>query len=128
MPPASGTLTIKGGSAGTGVLNVKGGYGSAGIGTGKVTDDESRMYTVGNSCGNITITGGKVTAQGISAGAGIGCGNNSRCGNITVESTVTRIVISGQGIGKLDEYSGQSGTVTLPTTPEYQSSYEYPAP
>ena len=127
MPPASGTLTIKGGSAGTGVLNVKGGYGSACIGTGKVTDDESTMYTVGNSCGDILISGGDINASSEN-GTGIGCGNNSRFGNITVANTVTKIVISGQGIGKLDELSGESGTVTLPTTPEYQSYYEYPAP
>ena len=73
------------------------------------------------------ISGGDINASSEN-GTGIGCGNNSRCGNITVESTVTKIVISGQGIGKLDELSGQSGTVTLPTTPEYQSYYEYPAP
>ena len=42
------------------------------------------------ACGNITITGGTITATGCSGGAGIGSGKNGSCGNITIEGgTIT---------------------------------------
>ena len=68
------TLTIKGGTAGTGQLRANGGVGAAGIGGGKEID-----------CGNIIIEGGKITANGTAnGGAAIGAGPSACCGNITI--------------------------------------------
>ena len=39
---------------------------------------------IGGSCGNVTIYGGVVTATGGAYGAGIGTGYNAACGNITI--------------------------------------------
>ena len=47
------------------------------------------------SCGNITITGGTITAQG--SGAGIGCGGLGSCGNITI--TGGTIMAQGDHVG-----------------------------
>ena len=64
-----------------------------GSGTLNVTGGE---YSAGigcgqdSSCGNITISGGTVTAAGGYGGAGIGSGRESSCGNITISGgTVT---------------------------------------
>ena len=70
------TLEIKG----TGSLNVtaEGGYSPA-IGCG-----------LGGSCGNITISGGTVTASTGEFAAAIGCGQDGSCGAITISGgTVT---------------------------------------
>ena len=68
------TLTIKGGTAGTGQLWANGGVGAAGIGGGKEID-----------CGNIIIEGGKITANcTANGGAAIGAGPSACCGNITI--------------------------------------------
>ena len=68
------TLTIKGGTAGTGQLWANGGGGAAGIGGGKEID-----------CGNIIIEGGIITANGTAnGGASIGAGRAASCGNITI--------------------------------------------
>ena len=70
------TLTIKG----NGMLKVTGGNEAPGIGGG---------YYGG--CGNITISGGNVTATGVEGAAGIGSGKDSNCGDIIIEDLVTRV-------------------------------------
>ena len=108
------TLTIKGGSEGTGSLTASpydGGTNSsrgAGIG-GEWTGNKCGNITIegciitatggkqaagiggasGNSCGNILISGGTVTATGGEWGAGIGSSANSSCGTITITNGVT---------------------------------------
>ena len=74
--PENKTLTIQG----SGTLNATGGKHGAGIGGGRKS-----------SCGNITISGGSVTATGDFGTAGIGSGYyQSSCGNITINGgTVT---------------------------------------
>lgn len=68
------TLTIKGGTAGTGQLTATGIINAAGIGGGKEID-----------CGNIIIEGGKIIANGTAnGGASIGAGRAASCGNITI--------------------------------------------
>ena len=75
--PANKTLTIQG----SGTLNATGGNSAAGIGSGP-------GYS--SCCGNITINGGNVTANGGVRAAGIGSGYSSSCGNITISGgTVT---------------------------------------
>ena len=50
------------------------------------------------SCGDITITGGTITAMGGANAAGIGSGNKGRCGDITITNGVTRVTaIKGAG-------------------------------
>lgn len=74
------TLTISGAGTLTATGCGNGEYGGAGIG-GNTHD----------TCGNIVITGGTITARGGKGSAGIGCGaydritnGNSRCGTITI--------------------------------------------
>ena len=76
------TLEIKG----TGSLNVTAeeGY-SAAIGSPNYRNSSQAV-----SCGNITISGGTVTATAGSYAAAIGCGQNGKCGAITISGgTVT---------------------------------------
>ena len=101
--------------------------GAAGIGTG---------YSFGSgaptnqTCGDITINGGIVTATGGMYGAGIGTGysfyNNAvtsnECGAITIGTGVTSVTaIMGTGspisigMGASNGYSGHSGTQTCGT-------------
>ena len=77
---ANTTLTIKGS---TGVLNVTSGEYIAGIGGG--------WSNTNSTCGNITIEGGVITAQGGYRAPGIGSDNSTRCGNITITNGVTKV-------------------------------------
>lgn len=80
QPGGSGTtLTIQG----SGSVTATGGLAAAGIG--------SRGGNDSYVCGNITISGGTVTAEGGNDGAGIGSGNGgARCGVILISGgTVT---------------------------------------
>ena len=79
--PSGTTLTIQGGSKGTGSLKASS-SGAAAIGAGNNI-----------ACGNIFITGGDIEAQGNGVAAGIGGGSNSAgsCGNITITSGVTMV-------------------------------------
>ena len=93
--PAGKTLTISGGTAGTGKLTAdcnyvdSGGDTRAGIGSG-----------LGHPCGNLVITGGVITAKGGNTGAGIGAAQDGNCGDITISGgTVTATGGSGAGIG-----------------------------
>ena len=78
-PANNKTLTIKGETAGTGILTASSNGNGAGIGGGNSIN-----------CGNIEIQGGKITATGGSYAAGIGGANSSSCGTITISGgTVT---------------------------------------
>jgi len=103
--PQGKTLTIQG----DGSLTATGNSYAAGIGSG---EDEY--------CGDITITGGTVTAFCISnTAAAIGCGKNGSCGNITITDgiqCVSATKISSLNkvniIGTSGDYSF-CGTVTI---------------
>ena len=60
------------------------------------------------SCGNITITGGTVNAQGDDA-PGIGCGIDCKCGNITITGGDITAVGKGDAaeIGSTNTYSAK---------------------
>ena len=92
------TLTIQG----TGTLNASTNGDSAGSGAGIGSGNSDR-------CGNITISGGNVTATGGHSSAGIGCGKFGKCGIITISGgTVTATGgPNAAGIG-----SGTEGTFT----------------
>ena len=102
--PDGYTLTIEG----TGSLNASSNGSGAGIGGGNGLDCGNITITGGNitatggigrpgigggtgACGDITITGGTITATGGNAAAGIGGSNTGNCGNITITSGVTRV-------------------------------------
>ena len=99
------TLTICGGSLGTGQLIASSDDG-AGSGGG-----------VDIACGNITIEGGTVTANGGGEGAGIGSSAYGSCGDITINGgTVTatgdpNITNGGAGIGS--GYMGSCGKIII---------------
>ncbi len=107
----SGTLNATGGGSGAGIgsgyqqctVNASGGQRAAGIGGGRES----------SSCGNITISGGTVTATGAVNGASIGSGDQSSCGDITINGgTVT--ATGGQnaaGIGS--GYNSSYGDITI---------------
>ena len=88
------TVTLRG----AGTLVAKGGESGAGIGSG---------YQ--GTCGDITISGGEVTARGGFNGAGIGSGNGSQaaCGKITISGgvVVAEGGKNGAGIGSGYYYS-----------------------
>lgn len=73
-----------------------------------------------STCGNISISGGTVTATGKGGGAGIGTGQTSSiCGNITITDGVTYLIATkgadapaSIGIGRKN-YSDTCGTVTI---------------
>ena len=91
-----GTLTIQGGTSGTGKLTATGRGGGAGIGGGS-----------GGTGSNITISGGTVTANGGLEGAGIGGGKSGSGSNITINGGTVEATGGdyGAGIG-----GGQYGT------------------
>ena len=101
------TLTIRGGSLGTGELIARCHDDGAGIGSGYI-----------GSCGHITIEGGTVTANGGGDGAGIGSGILGTCGNITISGgTVTAtgdpVIPSEGGAGIGSGYIGSCGNITI---------------
>lgn len=131
----NGTLTIEG----SGELDVNGnGNQSPGIGAiqgaaivingGTINASSNNTHdptwgspgigvTAGDfQCGNITINGGHVTAQGGEGAAGIGTGVLSECGNILIQGENTVVNATNGGgdaelIGKGD--SGARGTITF---------------
>ena len=111
--PAGSTLTIQGGTEGTGKLTASSSGLGAGIGG-----------AVGISCGNISITGGTVTATGGSNSPGIGGGYNASCGNITITDGVTKVTATKgdssapYSIGASN--GGTCGTVTIGGTTYWQ--------
>lgn len=104
------TLTIKGS---TGVLIVQSGLYCAGIGGGNLNYDRT--------CGNITIEGGIITAQGGNHGAGIGTdAGAAACGDITITGgTVTAtggLYAAGIGGGFADDGYTQCGKIKIDDT------------
>jgi hypothetical protein len=109
------SVTITGG-----MVTAKGGKYGAGIGSGYCTGTRTQPKS---SCGNVTITGGTVIAEGGDSAAGIGSGykakmGTSQCGNITIETGVTKVTAKKGGgtgtfycigIGK----SGACGTISI---------------
>ena len=100
--PGGSTLTIDGGSEGTGSLTASSNGKGAGIGGGE------RI-----SCGSILIEGGTVTANGGQMAAGIGGGYDASCGSITISGgTVTAnggYMVAGIGGGCY----GSCGAITI---------------
>jgi len=107
-----GNITINGGT-----VMAQGAHSSAGIGNGYSRNS--------NVCGNISITGGTVTAKGGYDATGIGNGRTASgygycsCGDITIESTVTKVtaIKGGPATRSIGQYShfnvGTCGTVTI---------------
>ena len=98
------TLTIKGGTLGTGTLTAYGNGDAAGIGAGD-----------GMACGNIDIQGGNITAYGNYDSAGIGSSrDNSSCGDITISGGTVKATggTFGAGIGSGPNHS-YCGNITI---------------
>ena len=107
--PEDNTLTIKGGSAGTGKLVanaiVSGGTGtnnSAGIG-GKT----------GSNGGNLIIEGGVVTATGSVGGAGIGAAHDALFGVITIKGGTVSAQGGEYGAGIGSGYHNSCGNISI---------------
>ena len=90
-------------------------------GTGKLTVKDAPTYAAGigskqsSSCGNITINGGMITANGGYDGAGIGCGDKSNFGTITINGG-TVFATSGSnaaGIGGGTEAGDCTGNIVI---------------
>ena len=134
--PMGSTLTIKGGTEGTGKLIAGSNGFAAGIGAGlnhkscgniiiqggtiEATGD---LYAAGiggayvSTCGDIEITGGNITAKGGVGAAGIGGGRGANCGAINI-SGGTIIATGGEdaagigGGGPIDN-STHCGSITI---------------
>ena len=149
--PVGSTLTIQGGTSGTGKLIASSNGSGAGIGGGFIITSGSILieggiieatggyYAAGigsggeADCGDITITGGTINATGGNWAAGIGSGNLASCGAITITSGVTSVTATKgeyapNSIGT--GYNGTCGTVTIgdATGAITTSPYTYPAP
>ena len=100
--PEGYTLTIRGGSAGTGKLIANAHNLGAGIGGGNEI-----------SCGNIEIEGGDITATGYFDAAGIGCGDGASCGAIKISGGTVNATGGGFGAGIGCGEGASCGTITL---------------
>ena len=98
--PSGQTLVIRG----DGSLSATGGDGGAGIGAG---------HDSTNSCGNIVIEGGTVTATGVNCGAGIGGSYYASCGNITIEGGTVTATGGDDGAGIGGGYHASCGNITI---------------
>ena len=149
--PVNSTLTIQGGTSGTGKLIASSNGSGAGIGggfyipcgniriEGGIIEATGGYYAAGigsggeADCGDITISGGTVEATGGNWAAGIGSGNLADCGDITITSGVTSVTAT-KGEYALNSigagYNGTCGTVTIgdATGAITTSPYTYPAP
>ena len=93
----------------SGIVTAMGGAHAAGIGS-------ATMGSGNNYCGNISITGGTITAEGKGWGAGIGSGYGAQCGTITIGSGITSVSAkSNDSLAKCigAGHSGTCGTVTV---------------
>ena len=107
---ANTTLTIQGS---TGVLNVTSGSFCAGIGGG--------YSNTNNTCGNIRIEGGVITAQGGTSASGIGSDSGpATCGDIIITGgTITAkggTSAAGIGTGRCNSDPGVCGDITIANT------------
>ena len=99
------TLTIQGGTEGTGSLvTVSKGHG-AGIGG-----------VQNGNCGNIVIAGGTITAWGGGGAAGIGSGNGGGCDNITISGGTVTSTGGGNAAGIGSGETASCGTITISGT------------
>ena len=109
--PSGASLIIYGQTNGTGELVAIGSTGGhAGIG--------GNEHEASGASGNITIHGGKVTAQGCNGGAGIGSGHRGTASTIkihggTVNATGGACSGSGAGAGIGAGYSRDNGTIII---------------
>ncbi len=108
---SAGPITISGAST---VINATGATWAAGIGSGE-----------SSTCGNITISGGNITAMSGDYGAGIGAGSSASCGNILINGGTIRAwyydpynvgYLFADGIGTADESTCGSITITSDVT------------
>ena len=111
----SGNIVIAGG-----IINATGGGNAAGIGSGYMSTSQT------NFCGDITISGGTVTATGGCYAAGIGSAYFGKCGNITIENTVTSVTAikgenANESIGR--GYGGSCGMVEFGTETMFDGSW-----
>lgn len=111
--PSGKTLTIKGGTLGTGYLEAWAldGVGIGGSNCGNIKIEGGDIEAVGRNlsagigsgkegyCGNITISGGKVKAAGGMGAAGIGSGYECNCGNISISGGTVESWGYSTGIG-----------------------------
>ena len=109
----SGNIVIAGGT-----INATGGENAAGIGSGFMSSSQT------NFCGDITISGGTITANGGNYAAGIGSAYFGKCGNITIENTVTSVTaIKGAGANEsIGRGNGSCGTVKFGTATMFDDS------
>ena len=108
---------------------IEGGYRSAGIfvpcdktltirGDGSLTAT-GQNYSAGigggeeSRCGNIVIEGGTITATGGSSGAGIGGGNEGRCGNIIIKGGTITAKGGSSGAGIGGGEEGRCGNIVI---------------
>lgn len=84
--PDSTRLTVQG----LGALNATGGFCGAGIGGGD-----------GRSCGEINITGGRITAHSQNLGSSLGGGYNGNGGNITITGGSVKVGRGGVGASNI---------------------------
>ncbi len=99
--PENKTLTIKGGSAGTGTLTASS-YGVSGIGSSS-----------GVNCGNIVIEGGIITAKSDGDAPGIGGGNGGSCGTITINGGTVTATGGGDSPGIGSGYQASCGAISI---------------
>ena len=159
--PKGNTLTIKGG----GCLYAHGGDSAAGIGggdelakCGNIVIERGEIHAYAGrraaaigagenkSCGDITITGGKIEAKGWvdgyienrGNGIGNGTGANSKCGNVYINGGDIQAVSSmdypigkkcksvkvGSGVGKLDLISAGGGAAEVVLTDIVGNDYK----
>lgn len=124
--PESKRLTIQGDAAGTGALIASSNNCASGIGgAGNITITGGHITATGGEnsagigscplfyCGNITISGGTITAIGGHDGAGIGSSENRSCGYITISGgTIT--ANGGSGAAGIGSGSGSGcGDITI---------------
>jgi hypothetical protein len=125
------TLTIKGGSEGTGTLTASSNGFGCGIGGGFeiacghidiqggiiTANGGSAAAGIGGAtngnCGNISISGGFITATGGTGAAGIGSGNHSSCGHITISGGTVTATGSGMAAGIGNGYDGSYTDITI---------------
>lgn len=144
--PVGSTLTIQGGTSGTGKLIASSNGFGAGIGggwniscgniriEGGIIEATGGKWAAGigsgffASCGDITITGGTIEATGGVYAAGIGSGYAANCGDITITGGVIRVTATkgtdapnSIGIGYGDN-ENTCGTVTIGGTVYWQNN------
>jgi hypothetical protein len=107
---------------------VKGGYESAGIfvpegrtltikGEGSLTATSNYAAGIGcgeeSSCGNIVIEGGTITATGKDYSAGIGSGEKGSCGNIVIKGGTITATGKDYSAGIGSGYYGSCGNIVI---------------